>query len=130
MKKIFTLLLLLITFTTSSQNIFKELYKDFLKYGTIYVAGDLENPKENPPDYFVRTNPDGNLYTPPVVVDGTDYYDFDYRYGFGIRKLARFDYEIKSKSYYDGTENNVGLIASNSPIKGLEYVFHYEKETF
>ena len=68
------------------------------------------------------------MYTPPVVVDGTDYYDFDYRYGFGIRKLARFDYEIKSKSYYDGTENNVGLISASSPVKGLEYVFHYEKE--
>jgi hypothetical protein len=54
------------------------------------VAGDIDNPKENPKDYFVRTNPDGNLYAPPVVVDGTDYYDFDYRYGFGIRKLARF----------------------------------------
>tara|TARA_B100001094_G_scaffold311388_1_gene346988 strand:- start:83 stop:1177 length:1095 start_codon:yes stop_codon:yes gene_type:complete len=98
------------------------------KYSTVYVAGDIDNPKENPKDYFVRTNPDGNLYAPPVVVDGTDYYDFDYRYGFGIRKLARFDYEIKGKHYYDGTENNIGLSAPNSPVNGLEYTFHYEKE--
>jgi len=128
MKKLFTLLLLLITFTTSSQNIFKDLYKDFLKYGTIYIAGDIDNPKEEPKDYFVRTNPNGNLYSAPVVVDGTDYYDYDYRYGFGIRKLARFDYEVKGKQYYDGTESNVGLSAINSPVKGLEYVFHTEKE--
>ena len=46
----------------------------------------------------------------------------------GIRKIARFDYEIKGKNYYDGTESNVGLAASNSPIKGFEYVFHTEKE--
>ena len=109
-------------------NIFKRIYKELFKYSTVYVAGNIDNPKENPKDYFVRTNPDGNLYAPPVVVDGTDYYDFDYRYGVGIRKLARFDYEIKGKHYYDGTENNIGLSATNSPVNGLEYTFHYEKE--
>jgi len=112
----------------AKDNLFKRLYKELFKYSTVYVAGDIDNPKENPKDYFVRTNPDGNLYAPPVVVDGTDYYDFDYRYGFGIRKLARFDYEIKGKHYYDGTENNIGLSAPNSPVNGLEYTFHYEKE--
>ena len=110
------------------KNLFKSIYKDIFKYSTIYVAGDIQNPKEQPKDYFVRTNPSGNLYEPPVVVDGTDVYDFDYRYGFGIRKLARFDYEFKNSHYYDGTESNVGLAASNSPIKGLEYVVHVEKE--
>jgi len=110
------------------KNLFKSIYKDLFQYSTIYIAGDIQNPKEQPKDYFVRTNPSGNIYEPPVVVDGTDVYDFDYRYGFGIRKLARFDYEFKSSHYYDGTESNVGLAASNSPIKGLEYVFHTEKE--
>lgn len=128
MKQLLTLLLFLVSFTLNSQNIFEKIYKDFLKYGTIYVAGDIDNPKEEPKDYFVRTNPNGNLYSAPVVVDGTDYYDYDYRYGFGIRKLARFDYEVKGKQYYDGTESNVGLSAINSPVKGLEYVFHTEKE--
>ena len=128
MKQLLTLLLFLVSFTINSQNLFEKIYKDFLKYGTIYVAGDIDNPKEEPKDYFVRTNPNGNLYSAPVVVDGTDYYDYDYRYGFGIRKLARFDYEVKGKQYYDGTESNVGLSATNSPVKGLEYVFHTEKE--
>ena len=110
------------------KSLFKSIYEDIFKYSTIYVAGDIQNPKEEPKDYFVRTNPSGNIYEPPVVVDGTDYYDFDYRYGFGIRKIARFDYEIKGKNYYDGTESNVGLAASNSPIKGFEYLVHVEKE--
>jgi len=109
-------------------NLFKDLYKDFLKYGTIYIAGDIDNPKEEKKDYFVRTPEDGGLYSIPEVIDGTAYYDFDYRYGFGIRKIARFDYEIKGKQYYDGTESNVGLSATNSAVKGLEYVFHTEKE--
>ena len=110
------------------KSFFKSIYEDLFEYSTIYLAGDIQNPKEQPKDYFVRTNPSGNLYEPPVVVDGTDYYDFDYRYGFGIRKIARFDYEVKGKNYYDGTESNVGLAASNSPIKGFEYLVHVEKE--
>ena len=114
--------------TQNKKSLFKNIYEDLFQYSTIYIAGDIQNPKENPPDYFVRTNPSGNLYEPPVIVDGTDVHDFDYRYGFGIRKLARFDYEFKNSNYYDGTESNVGLAASNSPIKGLEYVIHVEKE--
>ena len=114
--------------TQNKKSLFKNIYEDLFQYSTIYIAGDIQNPKEQPKDYFVRTNPSGNIYEPPVVVDGTDVYDFDYRYGFGIRKLARFDYEFKSSNYYDGTESNVGLAASNSPIKGLEYVIHVEKE--
>ena len=114
--------------TQNKKSLFKNIYEDLFQYSTIYIAGDIQNPKEQPKDYFVRTNPSGNLYEPPVIVDGTDVYDFDYRYGFGIRKLARFDYEFKSSHYYDGTESNVGLAASNSPIKGLEYLVHVEKE--
>ena len=114
--------------TQNKKSLFKSIYEDLFQYSTIYIAGDIQNPKEQPKDYFVRTNPSGNLYEPPVIVDGTDVYDFDYRYGFGIRKLARFDYEFKSSHYYDGTESNVGLAASNSPIKGLEYLVHVEKE--
>ena len=136
MKKILILLCLAISFSSFAQvekpkekgKFFKSIYNELFKYGTFYIAGDIQNPKENPKDYFVRTNPDGNLYTPPVVVDGTDYYDFDYRYGFGFRKIARFDYEIKSKHYFDGTESNVAMTAPNSAFKGLEYVFHWEKE--
>ena len=133
MKQILFTLCLLITFNISGQEkekgrFFKNVYKELFKYSTIYVAGDMQNPKEETKDYFVRTNPDGGLYDIPVVVDGTNYYEFDYRYGIGIRKLARYDYEVKGKHYYDGTESNVGLSATNSPVKGLEYVFHWEKE--
>ena len=133
MKQILLALCLLITFNISGQEkekgkFFKNVYKELFKYSTVYVAGDMQNPKEETKDYFVRTNPDGGLYDIPVVVDGTNYYEFDYRYGIGIRKLARYDYEVKGKQYYDGTESNVGLSATNSPVKGLEYVFHWEKE--
>ena len=128
MKKLITLCLMFITLNMQGQ-FFKDVYKELFKYSTIYVAGDMKNSYEEPvKDYFVRTNPDGGLYDIPVVVDGTNYYKFDYRYGIGIRKLARFDYEVKGKHYYDGTEKNTGLSAPTSAIKGLEYVFHFEKQ--
>ena len=135
MKKLLTLLLVLVfTSTAFSQektkkNIFKSLYTDFLKYGTVYGAGDMSNSIEAAErSYFVRTGESQSLYDIPVVVDNTPSYPFDYRIGFGIRKLARFSYERKPKNYYDGTENQLAFAAPTSAFKGLEYQIHFEKE--
>ena len=132
MKNIMLILLLLAGSQLKAQKsdtFFKSLYKDFLKYGTIYGAGDISNSIEaSEPTYFLRTNPDGSLYSIPDVVDNTPMYPFDYRYGFGIRKLARFNYERKPKNYYDGTEEQLVFSAPTSAVQGLEYQFHFEKE--
>ena len=110
-------------------NFFKSIYKDFIKYGSLYAAGDINNSVEAAePTYFLRTNPDGSLYSIPDVVDNTPVYPFDYRYGFGIRKLARFNYERKPKNYYDGTEHQLAFGSPTSALAGLEYQFHLEKE--
>ena len=128
------ILILIVSFillspTVIQGQIFKEVYKDFLKYGTVYGAGDISNSIEAAePTYFLRTNQDGSLYSIPDVVDNTPMYPFDYRYGFGIRKLARFDYERKPKNFYDGTEEQLVFSAPTSAVQGLEYQFHYEKE--
>jgi hypothetical protein len=127
---IFIILLLLPTIGLAQEkekkNFFKELYGDFLQYGTVYAAGNIGNAKLERKDYFIRTDPD-NLYDIPQVVDETVYHPNDYRIGIGIRKLARFNYEIKP-NFYNGTENNIGLSAPTSAIKGLEYLLHYEKQ--
>ncbi len=125
MKNILTILILLISFNTNAQFL-KDLYDDFLKYGSFYAAGNIGNAKMEQKNYFVRTNPD-NLYDIPQVIDNTVYHPFDYRYGVGIRKLARFDYEDKP-NFYNGTESNVGLSAPTSAVKGLEYLLHWEKQ--
>ena len=142
MRIIITILCILISFNSLAQEVtyteaikikkkesfIKELYKDFLKYGTFYAAGNIGSAYETQrPNYFVRTDPD-NLYAIPDVVDQTIYLPFDYRYGLGIRKLARFDYEVKGTNFYNGTEDNVALAAPSAAIKGLEYLIHYEKE--
>ena len=128
MKNLIVALLFLFSLNINAQSFFKQVYNDFLKYGSIYGAGDVKNSieaKDN--SYFVRTNPE-NLYDIPEAIDNTPEYPFDYRYGFGIRKLARFNYERKPKNYYDGTENQLAFTAPSSAITGIEYQFHFEKE--
>ena len=123
-------LMLLLSSNTQAQ-FFKDVYKDFLKYGTVYAAGNVGNSYiTSRPTFFIRTDPD-DLYAIPNVIDETVYHPFDYRYGIGIRKLARFDYEVKGSNFYNGVgedENNIGLSAPTAAIKGLEYLIHYEKE--
>tara|TARA_R100001530_G_scaffold40616_1_gene31186 strand:+ start:2012 stop:3304 length:1293 start_codon:yes stop_codon:yes gene_type:complete len=115
--------------TQKKGKFFKKVYEDLLRYGTIYVAGDISTPYQKQSiDYIVRTNPSGSLYDVPVVEDATEYHEFDYRYGFGIRRIARFDYENKEKAYYDGTEKNVALSAPTAAFNGWEYLFHWERE--
>jgi len=124
-------LVMLMPTNANAQNdsFFSKIYQDFLKYGTVYGAGEIRNSVEAPsPTYFVRTNADGSLYSIPDVVDNTPAFPFDYRYGFGIRKLARFDYERKPRNYYDGTEQQLAFTAPTSAVTGFEYQFHLEKE--
>ena len=132
MKQFITFLILLISFNTTAQeekkNFFKEIYNDFLKYGTVYAAGNIENAQLVQPNYFIRTDPE-DFYGIPQVEDRAKYHPFNYRYGFGIRKLGRFGYEDKP-NFYNGTESNVGLSAPTSSVKGFEYVLHWEKERF
>lgn len=114
------------------KNFIKEFYKDFLKYGTIYAAGDIRNAYENSrKDYFVERPADGDLYGIPRVVEVTEYFDFDYRIGFGIRKLGRFGYERKPGNFWTGNqfrESQLALSAPTSAVDGFEYLFHFEKE--
>ena len=125
MKKLILLIAVLLSFNAQSQFL-KGLYDDFLKYGTVYAAGNVGNAKLEQTKYFVRTNPD-NLYDIPRVVDQTTYHPNNYRIGVGLRKLARFGYESKP-NFYNGTENNVGLSAPTAAVKGLEYLLHWEKQ--
>jgi|TARA_Y100000015_G_C2391364_1_gene90382 hypothetical protein len=127
MKKLLYILCVLFCFNLNAQ-ILKKFYDEVFKYSTVYIAGDMSNAYENTrKDYFVE-RPDANdLYAIPKVIDVTEYYPFDYRAGIGVRRMARFDYEIK-QNYIDGTENMIGLSAPTAAVKGFEYLFHWEKE--
>ena len=127
MKKVIVMFVVLLASTTAQAQFLKEVYKDFIKYGTIYAAGDISNSIEaSEPTYIIDRQ--SNVYDIPRIVDNTPKYPYDYRYGIGIRKLARFDYERKPKNFYDGTESQLVFSAPTSAVQGLEYQFHYERE--
>ena len=131
MRNIILLVVLFISSNANSQFL-EKVYKDFLKYSTFYVAGDITNAYENTrKDYFVARPEDGNLYAIPRVIDVTEYYDYDYRIGLGIRKLGRYDYENKPGNFWTGNadiEKQTALIGPESAVKGFEYLIHWEKE--
>lgn len=132
MKRYLVLLLLIVTNYTSNAQVLKEIYDGLFKYSTVYFAGDIRNSYQPlTKSYFVRTPKGGGLYDIPEVIDVTEYNPFDYRIGFGIRKLARFDYEVKGNNFYNGTgedENNVALSAPTAAVQGFEYLVHWERE--
>ena len=109
----------------AQSKVFKPI-KQFFEYSTVYASGDIKSPMEVDKSYIIRT-PNG-LYSVPNVIDITKNHPFDYRWGYGIRKLARFDYEVKSSKYYKGTEDQFALSAPTSADKGFEYLFSFEKE--
>jgi len=127
MNKLITILALLFITNINAQ-LFKKIYDEVFKYSTVYVAGDMSNAYENTrKDYFVERPSDDNLYDIPRVIDVTEYYPFDYRYGFGIRRIAMFDFEIKD-NYIDGKESLVALSAPTAAVKGWEYLVNIEFE--
>ena len=72
MKQILLILSLLIVSNANSQeqkkNFFKEIYNDFLKYGTVYAAGNIENSQLVQPNYFIRTDPEDFYGIPRVCL--------------------------------------------------------------
>jgi len=68
MKKLLLILALLISSNANAQFL-KDVYKDFLKYGTFYAAGNIENAQAVQPNYFIRTNPDDFYDTIHLIID-------------------------------------------------------------
>ena len=108
MRKI--LILLLLPLFTFSQDI---NLKQYIKFSTFYGAinggtsiSDVET--------FSVTN---GLETSTIETP------FDYSITLGVRKIARFGYENKANTFYDGTETSWSDGANIGKRNGLEYLF-------
>jgi hypothetical protein len=108
MKKL--LILLLLPLFSFSQDI--DL-KQYVKFSTFYGAinggtsiSDVET--------FSVTN---GLETSTIQTP------FDYSITLGVRKIARFGYENKAQTFYDGTETSWSDGANIGKRNGLEYLF-------
>jgi len=96
--------------------------QDFLKFGTIYGAYNLTSPLTKNQTYQVSN---GQLQELQEELE--DHGSLT----FGIRKLARFDYENKPEVWYTGKEApiNESVMVGNGMAKGWEYVLEYSKHT-
>jgi hypothetical protein len=92
--------------------------QDFFKFGTIYGAYSLTSPLTKEQTFQVTG---GQLQELQEELDDHS------KLTFGIRKLARFDYENKPEVWYSGEEApiNESVAIGNGMAKGWEYVLEY-----
>ena len=52
----------------------------------------------------------------------------NYVFSVGLRKLARFDYQVKQGQFYTGQENEISDNATVSNAPGWEYLLEYSAD--
>jgi|TARA_A100001515_G_scaffold134292_2_gene124178 hypothetical protein len=87
--------------------------KKYFKFATFYGA---VNGGTSVSDVDVFSVTDG-LQTTTVQTP------FDYNIAVGIRKIARFGYENRANTFYDGTETSFSDGSTLGKIKGVEFLF-------
>ena len=89
---------------------------DFFKYSTIYTSMNVNTSMVENQDY---------ISIDKGYEDVTQVNPYDFNLTVGIRKVARFGYEQKIKSWYYGTEDNVAENVTISNAIGFEYLINY-----
>ena len=89
---------------------------DFFKYSTIYTSMNVNTSMVENQDY---------ISIDKGYEDVTQINPYDFNMTFGIRKIARFGYEHKIKTWYYGTEDNVAENVTISNAVGFEYLANY-----
>ena len=109
MKNILLLILFCLSSTLSAQIDIKKHFKFATFYGAINGGTSISDVDV----YSVSNGLETSIIQTP----------FDYNIAFGIRKIARFGYENKANTFYDGTENSWSDGASIGKVSGLEFLF-------
>ena len=114
MNKLFIILLFLSNLAFS-QDLEKLLIKHF-KFATFYGAVNGSTSISDQDVYSVSNGLETDIVATP----------FDYNVAFGIRKIARFGYENKANTFYDGTETSYSDAATIGKVSGLEFLFEVD----
>tara|TARA_R110000796_G_scaffold83590_3_gene182787 strand:+ start:18953 stop:20023 length:1071 start_codon:yes stop_codon:yes gene_type:complete len=121
MKKLLFILLTLTSLTATAQ-------LNLLRFATFYASYSTTTPAAEPVGYRVQ-----GLYDPGhqddyvngTIVEMTQYSDPNIQITIGLRKIARFDYQVKQGLFYDGSEHEISDYSTISNSPGLEYLFQY-----
>ena len=92
------------------------LFDSFIKYSTFYGSMQMSSPLANQQNLS---------FTGSDIQDEIVVIPYDYNYSFGIRKMARFKYQIKKGHFYDGSENELTDDATLGAVTGWEYLIKY-----
>ena len=114
-KKLIILLLFISNITVAQTYGIKD-FKKLLKYSTFYAAVNGGTSLSDVDVFSV----DNGLSTQTISTP------YDYNFTIGLRKIARFGYENKAQTFYDGTESNYSDAATVGKVKGLEYLFEVD----
>jgi hypothetical protein len=96
MKKLLITLLCCIPLLVQAQQL-KDWGKKQLKFATFYTAVTGNNSLADVSIYSI--NP-----TTGILEENIESTPFDYTLAFGVRKIARLDYENRKNVFYNGTE--------------------------
>ena len=91
---------------------------NFLKYSTFYFSVGLDSPFA--PAQTFKVDTDAGTFT-----ETTQEIESSYNLTFGVRKLARFKYQVKKNNFYDGSENELSEKALLGAVSGWEYNAKY-----
>ena len=96
---------------------FKDALKRHLKFSTVYGAVNGGTSVSDVKTFSITSGQlqEGLIETP-----------YDYSLTLGIRKIARFGYENKAQTFYDGTESNYTDAATVGKVQGFEYLFEID----
>ena len=108
MKNILIILFLCLSFSANSQ------IKKYFKFSTFYVAASGGTSVSDQNIYNISS---GSLQSNIIKTP------YDYNLALGIRKIARFGYENKANTFYDGTETSWSDAATIGKVSGLEFLF-------
>jgi len=116
MVKRLIILLLLISNTVTAQTYGKEEVKKLLKFSTFYAAVNGGTSLSDVDVFSVNNGLSTQTISTP----------YDYNFSIGLRKIARFGYENKAQTFYDGTETNYSDAAVVGKSRGVEYLFEVD----
>ena len=117
MKKLITILCIALTACSTPKKCCAQVdFKKLFKFSTFYAAANGGNSISDI-DVFSVTN---GLETVTVETP------YDYNLALGIRKIARFGYENRANTFYDGTEESWSDGANVGKVRGLEFLFEVD----
>jgi len=116
MVKRLIILLLLVTNLVAAQTFDKEGIRKLFKFSTFYAAVNGGTSLSDVDVFSVNNGLSTQTISTP----------YDYNFAIGLRKIARFGYENKAQTFYDGTETNYSDAAVVGKSRGVEYLFEVD----